>query len=86
MARVLVGFTLAVKLHWKWIMTGKALAVNRNTEAPETDEHKTSAPVSETAIAVFAYQLWQKRGCPSGSPEHDWHTAEEQLRELSASR
>jgi hypothetical protein len=67
-------------------MTGKALAVNRNTEAPETDEHKTSEPVSETAIAAFAYELWQKRGCPIGSPERDWHNAEEQLRKLSASR
>ena len=76
---------LAVKLLLKWTMTGKALAVNCNTEAPETDEHKTSEPVSETAIAAFAYQLWQKRGCPIGSPEQDWHNAEQQLREPSAS-
>ena len=61
-------------------MTGKALIVNRNTEAPETDEPTTSEPVSEAAVAVLAYELWRKRGCPIGSPEQDWHNAEEQLR------
>jgi len=31
-------------------------------------------------IAVLAYQLWQGRGCPVGSPEIDWLEAEQQLR------
>ena len=31
-------------------------------------------------IANLAYQLWQARGCPEGSPEEDWYRAEEQLR------
>ena len=26
-----------------------------------------------------AYQLWQDRGCPSGSPEVDWEQAEQEL-------
>ena len=30
-----------------------------------------------------AYQLWQDRGCPMGSPEVDWEQAEQ---ELSGSR
>ncbi len=31
-------------------------------------------------IASLAYELWQARGCPEGSPEEDWFHAAEQLR------
>ena len=31
-------------------------------------------------IAAKAYQLWQTRGCPEGSPEEDWFHAAEHLR------
>jgi hypothetical protein len=31
-------------------------------------------------IAQRAYQLWQARGCPYGSPEEDWLRATEELR------
>ncbi len=31
-------------------------------------------------IAALAYELWQNRGRPEGSPEEDWHRAVEQLR------
>ena len=31
-------------------------------------------------IATLAYQLWQERGCPEGSPEEDWTKAVAQLR------
>ncbi len=31
-------------------------------------------------IAKLAYALWQQRGCPDGSAEFDWCTAEEELR------
>jgi hypothetical protein len=34
-------------------------------------------------IAALAYQLWQERGCPAGSPEEDWFCAAEELRSLS---
>jgi hypothetical protein len=33
------------------------------------------------SVAARAYELWQLRGCPEGSPEVDWYEAE---RELSA--
>ena len=36
--------------------------------------------VDEGAIAVRAYQLWQQRGCPEGSPDTDWFQAEEELK------
>jgi hypothetical protein len=30
-------------------------------------------------IAILAYQLWERRGCPLGSPEVDWFEARNQL-------
>jgi hypothetical protein len=31
-------------------------------------------------IAQLAYELWQARGCPLGSPEEDWFRAAHELR------
>ena len=31
-------------------------------------------------IAALAYELWQARGCPHGSPEEDWFHAAAELR------
>lgn len=31
--------------------------------------------LSQDRIAQLAYQLWQERGCPAGSPEVDWEQA-----------
>jgi hypothetical protein len=33
-----------------------------------------------TDIAGLAYELWQARGCPQGSPEEDWFNAARELR------
>ena len=35
-------------------------------------------------ISLRAYQLWQERGCPIGSPEEDWLRAEEEIRPQAA--
>ncbi len=32
-------------------------------------------------IAALAYQLWEARGCPYGSPDVDWFEAEQQLQD-----
>lgn len=37
-------------------------------------------PLTHDEIARVAYDLWQARGCPQGSPEIDWQQAEQQLR------
>jgi nucleoside phosphorylase len=34
----------------------------------------------EEDIAALAYELWQGRCCPEGSPEEDWFHAVEELR------
>jgi len=31
-------------------------------------------------IATLAYELWQARGCPYGSPEEDWSRAVSEIR------
>jgi hypothetical protein len=37
-------------------------------------------------IAALAYQLWEARGCPEGSPEEDWFEAVKQLRSRALNR
>lgn len=37
----------------------------------------------QQSIASLAYALWQRRGCPQGSPEEDWIEAERQLQGVS---
>ena len=35
--------------------------------------------LDEQDIGALAFELWQARGCPVGSPEEDWFRAVEQL-------
>ena len=45
--------------------------------------HGTDGSAHETKeqdIAALAYELWQSRSCPEGSPEEDWFRAVEQIR------
>ena len=37
-------------------------------------------------VAALAYQLWQARGCPDGSPQEDWFHAAEELRSRTHAR
>jgi hypothetical protein len=39
-----------------------------------------SSDLGEEDIAALAYELWQARGCPNGSPAEDWYQAVERLR------
>jgi hypothetical protein len=59
--------------------------MGEDPEAPpettvEQDEHFRMRPVGHQQIAERAYQYWQERGCPEGSPEEDWYRAENELR------
>jgi len=62
-----------------------------NLERDQAGERAAQDPSSLTAnsgaagatpddIAVRAYQCWHERGCPEGSPEVDWHRAEQELK------
>jgi hypothetical protein len=42
------------------------------------------AAFARDEIAILAYELWQARGCPYGSPEEDWLRAESELRARAA--
>lgn len=49
---------------------------SRNEHGAQAIAHEAT----EQEIAARAYQLWQDRGCPDGSPEEDWLRAIEDLR------
>jgi hypothetical protein len=38
-----------------------------------------SVDIDSSTIRERAYARWQERGCPTGSPEHDWLEAEQEL-------
>ena len=48
--------------------------------APSED----GSPLSHRKIAQRAFELWQARGCPWGSPEQDWLEAETELQAEAA--
>ena len=35
---------------------------------------------TESEISALAYQLWEYRGSPAGSPDEDWFQAEAELK------
>jgi DUF2934 family protein len=54
-----------------------------DTEVHRSDNSSSSdADLGYTTedVAACAYRCWHERGCPDGSPEVDWHRAEEELR------
>ena len=50
-----------------------------NSQGAATVGHGIAA-FGHSEIAALAYELWQARGCPDGSPEEDWYRAAEELR------
>jgi len=46
-------------------------------------ENPVNTPAED--IARLAYALWEARGCPQGSAEEDWLTAEKELMSKAAS-
>jgi Protein of unknown function (DUF2934) len=63
---------------------------SRQAHEHSPDDHRHSpetatvghgiAAFGHADIAALAYELWQARGCPDGSPEEDWFNAAAQLR------
>jgi hypothetical protein len=70
-------------------MAGRALKIDpKRTVASEPDNpiHPAAAEtLSESEIAVRAYELWQERGCPIGSDQEDWFQAEKELKRRTVS-
>jgi hypothetical protein len=63
-------------------MASRALEIdpNKNVTGETEIQAGHSEAVDETSIATRAYELWQARGCPVGSDQEDWFTAEAELR------
>jgi hypothetical protein len=60
-------------------MSGLALAQSIEQQTPQSETQW-----KHQEIAELAYALWQRRGCPERSAEHDWREAEETVRLLTA--
>jgi hypothetical protein len=46
---------------------------------PQTQSDVLAAAPQHDQIAALAYDFWQRRGCPIGSPDEDWAQAEAAL-------
>jgi hypothetical protein len=57
--------------------TDDEMQTNFITEPRTQDD---SWPQDDEAVRILAYNLWERRGSPLGSPEDDWLEAERQLR------
>ena len=62
------------------------LAYQHTGEARQNglDEHGFEM-FGHSEIAALAHQLWERRGCPEGSPDEDWSHAAQQLRDRKES-
>ena len=62
-------------------------AKDRVNGSPEAAHRANAAkPNNGEETALVAYELWQARGCPDGSPDEDWFSAEQELGARRASR
>ena len=65
----------------------KRAPVKRQPELPREKTLAVSAavpaappPPNHETIAVRAYEIWQRHGCPAGTAFQDWIAAEAELR------
>jgi hypothetical protein len=58
-------------------MAQQATKPTMRTEVPA---EQPEISISHSDIAALAFQLWQDRGSPHGSPEEDWFQAEQELK------
>jgi hypothetical protein len=52
----------------------------KHTEIAYLDLNALLAALEHERIAALAYAYWEQRGCPQGSPDEDWHRAEQDIR------
>jgi hypothetical protein len=55
----------------------------QNLERKQEQKHMNHDELEHQWITRLAYDLWQKRGGPIGSPDEDWFRAEDELRRES---
>lgn len=62
----------------------QALEYSPDAQAQPANTHHGFTDFGHDDIAALAYELWQARGCPDGSPDEDWFEAARQLRSRAA--
>jgi hypothetical protein len=55
-------------------------AVSAGSRTTHNSSSENGIGVNSSELAALAYELWQARGCPEGSPDVDWLEAEKQIR------
>jgi hypothetical protein len=63
-----------------------AIVEMENTSAGMASDGVASIDSDRGDIATLAYQLWNDRGCPIGSPDEDWFRAENELKGSNTQR
>jgi hypothetical protein len=57
---------------------------------PQLEKRTTVSEISEPQnrerVAALAYEFWQARGCPQGTPDEDWFRAEREIARSKTSR
>ena len=53
--------------------------MKRPAAAETASDDVTVTTPGQSEVAALAYQLWQDRGSPVGSPDEDWFRAEREL-------
>lgn len=61
-------------------MASRATDFQKKPIRTEPGTEPPAQPVTDEAIAIRAYELWELRGSPIGSAEIDWFEAEQELR------
>jgi hypothetical protein len=60
-------------------MNSGVLETDPKTEATGNEPEAQPKNANESLVRIRAYELWQARGCPDGSDQEDWLTAEQEL-------
>jgi hypothetical protein len=64
---------------WReWIVASQAMSMEPNKKKSVRAAIVDTVDTNQI-ITALAYEYWQRRGCPIGSPELDWFKAEEYL-------
>ena len=61
-------------------LTGHEQSRQELEYSPQPHGQGRPATFGHKEIAAHAHEIWQRRGCPTGSPDEDWFRAVEELR------
>ncbi len=66
--------------------SGAAAAAAAKAVDPVAESAPTLSVLEREEIARLAFQYWQERGCPEGSPDEDWLRAEADVRKQAGGK